>query len=239
MTSLKLKSIATMLIAVCVCQGQSPQTGPGSRAEAGPKPLLLEKSEGEHRIWRDPPPGGFTLKVSPVNNGSQHLVMGTEDLLPGDSIPVHKHLGQDEIVFVQSGTLHVRLGDQERDLHAGGMVFIPAYTWVSLQNNGTEPVSMVFTFSAPGFENHLRCVSLPANEKPTPMTPEEQKHCHHEGHVVHKELEKQSKELGPFTSSGPPLPFEFSFTTDALEVGFIFGNSSGTYLLSAGQIRTD
>jgi hypothetical protein len=23
----------------------------------------------------------------------------------------------------------------------------------------------------PGFENHLRCVSVPANEKPTPTTP--------------------------------------------------------------------
>ena len=132
------------------------------------------------------------LKVSPGNNGSQHLVMGTEDLLPGNAIPRHKHLGQDEIVFVQFGTLHVWLSHQERDLHAGGMAFIPAFTWVSLQNNSTEPVSLVFIFSAPGFENHLRCVSVSENEKPTPMTSEEQKQCDHEGHVIYKELEKQS-----------------------------------------------
>ncbi|MGA8309600.1 MAG: hypothetical protein WB755_06195, partial [Terriglobales bacterium] len=42
---------------------------------------------GERRIWREPPPGAFILKVSPKNNGSQHLVMGTEDITPGDEFP--------------------------------------------------------------------------------------------------------------------------------------------------------
>jgi quercetin dioxygenase-like cupin family protein len=193
---MKLTLVGTavpMLIAVCLSQAQSTQLGSTSTPGAGPKPLLLEKNEGEQRIWRDPPPGGFMLKVSPKNNGSQHLVLGTEDLTPGDSIPRHQHLGQDEIVFIQTGTLRVRLGDQERDLHAGGMAFIPAYTWISLKNVGTETVSMVFVFSAPGFENHLRCVSAPANEKPTPTTLEEQKRCDLEGHVVYPEAEDNPK----------------------------------------------
>ncbi len=82
--------------------------------------------------------------------------------------------------------------DEERDLHAGGIAFIPAFTWVSLKSNDTQPASIVFAFSAPGFENHLRCVSVPANEKPTPITPEEKKKCDHEGHVTYKKLEKQS-----------------------------------------------
>ncbi|MGC2193101.1 MAG: hypothetical protein WA628_00390 [Terriglobales bacterium] len=73
------------------------------------------------------------------------------------------------------------------------MAFIPAYTWVSLKNKYTQPASMVFVFSAPGFENHLRCVSVPENEKPTPVTPEEQKQCDHQRHVIYKELEEQSK----------------------------------------------
>jgi hypothetical protein len=48
-------------------------------------------------------------------------------------------------------------------------------------------------FSQPGFENHLRCVSVLANEKPTPTTPQEQKRCDHEGHVVYQELKDNSK----------------------------------------------
>src|SRR5712692_8814072 len=76
-------TFAAMLVAVCVLRSQSSQVGSASTPEGGPKPLMLEKNEGEQRIWRDPPPGGFVLKVSPKNNGSQHLVLGTEDFLPG------------------------------------------------------------------------------------------------------------------------------------------------------------
>jgi quercetin dioxygenase-like cupin family protein len=92
------------------------------------------KIEHDNCQMRGPEPasGGFILKVSPKNNGSQHLVMGAEEMSPGDEIPRHKHLGRDEIVFLQTGTLHARLGGQERDLHAGGMALIPAYTWPAL-----------------------------------------------------------------------------------------------------------
>jgi mannose-6-phosphate isomerase-like protein (cupin superfamily) len=138
--------------------------------QAGATPLLLEKNEGETRLWRPEPAEadnrGFILKVTPKANGSEHLVLGTEDMPPGAAIPTHKHLEQDEIVLIEKGTIHAHVGDQERDLHAGGMVFIPRRTWVSLTNTGTEPASITFLFSAPGFENHLRCESVPAGEKP-------------------------------------------------------------------------
>jgi quercetin dioxygenase-like cupin family protein len=181
---------AVILMASCIAQTQSTQASSPSTPKSAPKALLLEKNEGEQRIWRDPPPGGFMLKVSPENNGSQHLVLVTGDLEPGDKIPAHQHLGQDEIVLIQRGTAHVHVGGQERDLHAGGLVFIPAYTWVSLKNESNEQLSIVAIFSSPGFENHLRCVSVPANEKATPLSPDEKRRCDHEGHVVYKELEQ-------------------------------------------------
>jgi glyoxylate utilization-related uncharacterized protein len=96
-------------------------------------------------------------------------------------------------VYIEKGTVHVHLGDQERDLHAGGTVFIPAYTWVSVKNAGTETVSVVAVFSAPGFENYMRCDSVPPNEKVTPLSPEEQKTCGHQGHVIYKDLEEDPK----------------------------------------------
>src|SRR6202035_163316 len=79
------------------------------------------------------------------------------------------------------------------DLHAGGTVFIPAYTWVSVKNAGTETVSMVFVFSAPGFENYMRCDSVLPNEKVTPLSPEGLKGCGHEGHVINRDLEENPK----------------------------------------------
>jgi quercetin dioxygenase-like cupin family protein len=157
------------------------------------KPLLLEKDEGERRIWREPPPGDFILKVSPKNNGSQHLVMLTEDMHPGDEIPAHKHLSQDEILYIAKGTVHAHVGDQERELHAGGTVFIPANTWVSVKPLGSETVSLVGVFSAPGFEEYMRCDSVLPNEKVTPLSIQGQKACSHEGHVIYKDLEENHK----------------------------------------------
>jgi quercetin dioxygenase-like cupin family protein len=168
---------------------QSNQLTPAPSSESNVKPLLLEKNEGElrtRRIHTDagiPASSQFILKVSPKNNGSQHLVAGTEELAPGATLPKHRHLVQDEIVLIHSGTAHVWLGDQERDLHAGGLVFIPANTWVSAKNLGTEPISLTFIFSAPGFEDTMRCNSVAAGETPTQITPEQQKDCAHLGHA--------------------------------------------------------
>jgi len=185
-------TIAAMLVAVLVFQTRSAQSSsPNTSDTNAAKPLLLEKNEGETRLWRPEPgeigPGGFILKVSPKNNGSQHLVLMTEDMAPGGAIPTHKHLQQDEIVLIEKGTIHAHVGDQERDLHAGGMVFIPAFTWVSLKNTGSETASLVGIFSAPGFEDHLRCESVLTNEKPTPISRAEENECDHLGHVVYKD----------------------------------------------------
>jgi hypothetical protein len=57
----------------------------------------------------------------------------------------------------------------------------------------TETVSVVFVFSAPGFENYMRCDSVLSNEKPTPKSPEELKGCEHQGHVVYKDVEETPK----------------------------------------------
>jgi len=185
---LTLVGLVAILAAVGVCQG--PSTQATSAGQAGAKPLLLEKNEGEQRLWRpeagEVDLGGFILKVTPQSNGSQHLVLLTEDMPPGAAIPTHKHLEQDEIVLIEKGTVHVHVGNQERDLHAGGMVFIPQRTWVSLKNTGTETASIVAMFSAPGFEDHLRCESVPAGEKPTTISQAEENVCDHLGHAVYR-----------------------------------------------------
>lgn len=186
-------TIAVVLVAVCVLQTRSAQSSSAAMPQTVAKPLLLEKDEGERRIWREPPPGDFILKVSPKNNGSQHLVMGTEDMHPGDEFPMHKHLDQDEILYVVKGTVHAHVGDQERDVHAGGAVFIPALTWVNVKNTETNTASVVFVFSAPGFEDYMRCDSVLPNEKVTLLSPEQMKACEHKGHVIYKDIEENPK----------------------------------------------
>jgi quercetin dioxygenase-like cupin family protein len=136
-------TVAVLLIGSCSSFSQSNQSTETSSSESNAKPLLLEKGEGElrtRRVHTDasvPASSQFILKVSPKNNGSEHLVAATEVLPPGATLPKHRHLVQDEIVLIHSGTAHVWLGDRERDLHAEGLVFIPANTWVSAKNIGS------------------------------------------------------------------------------------------------------
>jgi len=189
-----LATIPLLIVAIRFPQTQSVQSRTATSSAAAAKPLLLEKNDGERRLWRPEPgetdPGGFILKITP-QTGSQHLMLLTEDMPPGAVIPTHKHLGQDEMVLIEKGTIHARVGDRERDLHGGGLVFIPAFTWVSLKNVGDTTASIVAIFSAPAFEDHLRCESVPPNEKPAPISRAEENACDRLGHVVYKDRSEE------------------------------------------------
>jgi quercetin dioxygenase-like cupin family protein len=179
----RMITLVVVALSSAICTAQS----------EGAKTLVFEKNEGEARVRRPRgslpiPTAEFILKVTPENSGSKHLVLGTEDIPPGGVIPRHKHLDQDEILLVQTGTAHVTLGDKEYDVHAGGTVFFPAQTWVSLTNVGTDSISLVFIFSAPGFEKNMRCGSVPAGQPAPPINTDELKACAHEGHVEYEAL---------------------------------------------------
>src|SRR6516165_361120 len=141
-------------------------------------PLILEKNEGERRVWRpiegaegwNGQPGPFILKVDRQNGGSSHLVFGTEDLPPRAKIDRHRHPGADEILLLQNGRARVSLGDRTREVHGGATVFIPANTWISVTNIGTDAVSCVFVFSALGFDDFMRAESVPEGQKVTPLS---------------------------------------------------------------------
>ncbi len=173
-------------LSVAICCAQSDGTA------------VLERNEGEKRVRRPrgslpTPTNEFILKVTQQNSGSKHLVLGTEDIPPGGVIPRHKHLEQDEILLIQTGTAHVTLNDKEYDVHAGGTVFFPAQTWVSLKNIGTDTISLVFIFSAPGFEENMRCSSVPAGQLAQPINTDELKDCAHKGHVEYEALTPKPK----------------------------------------------
>ena len=180
--------LVVVALSTVICAAQS----------EGAKTLVLEKNEGEARVRRPLgslpiPTAEFILKVTPQNSGSKHLVLGTEDIPPGGEIPRHKHLEQDEILLVQTGTAHVTLGAEEYDVHAGGTVFFPAQTWVSLKNIGNDSISLVFIFSAPGFEENMRCGSVPAGQSAPPINTDELRACAHEGHVEFEALTPAAK----------------------------------------------
>jgi quercetin dioxygenase-like cupin family protein len=149
---------------------------PALRAQsAKPSPLILQAGEGERRVWRpmeglEDQPGLFILKVDPHNGGSSHLVFGTEDIQPGGRIESHHHPHADEILYLQNGSARVGLGDVVRDVHGATTVFYPAGTEISVVNTGSEPIHLLFVFSAPGFEEFMRAESVRDGEKALPLS---------------------------------------------------------------------
>jgi quercetin dioxygenase-like cupin family protein len=184
--------VCTALLCFCAsaARTQISQATNGTKAV----PLILEKAEGERRVVRGwpghpDPEESFILKVDPKNGGSSHLVLLTASLAPGKEITAHRHPAADEILFIQTGTARVHLGDTVRDVHAGATVFIPANTWIAVSNVGSDVITVVSVFSAPGFEEFMRAGSVREGEKNVPMSPAEdeaiqKKHAHA---VIYKE----------------------------------------------------
>jgi quercetin dioxygenase-like cupin family protein len=171
---------ASSAVLLCICSSAFRAQTSLARSATKPVPLILEQAEGERRIVRGwpghPDPGeSFILKVDPKNGGSSHLVLLTASLAPGKEIAAHRHPDADEILFLQTGTARVHLGDTVREVHAGATVFIPANTWIALSNIGSDVIGLVSVFSAPGFEEFMRAGSVREGEKNVPLSPAEDK----------------------------------------------------------------
>lgn len=129
--------------------------------------------QGRKPIW---------IKVDPETLGSRAFTVGMEDMPPGDSIGVHKHLQEDEVVFVHRGQVQVTLGDSSYPAQAGGLVFIPRGTWIGLHVTGPDTATILFLFNTPGFEKCLRFLSSPVGTAFVPRPPADvaaaRKDCH-------------------------------------------------------------
>ena len=152
-----------LLLSVPACgrprtQGDTAEPPQGIPASFG-RPAVLGRGKGEFRVFQGRRP--LWIKVDPQTLGSRSFTAGMEDLPPGDSIGVHKHLQEDEIVFVHRGMLEVTLGDSIRQAEAGGLVFIPRGTWIGFRVQGPDTATIVFMFNTTGFEKCLRFLSAP------------------------------------------------------------------------------
>jgi quercetin dioxygenase-like cupin family protein len=182
---MKDKIVISCLLAL-IAYAQSP----------APKVLVLERNEGEKRV-RLPREGvankpvEFILKVTPESSGSRHLVLGTQTIPRGGTVPKHRHLDQD-VVVLQTGVARMTLGDKDYDIHAGGIVFAPANTWMSLENTGTEDIQLIFIYSAPGFERYMRCTSSPVGQAGSPLSLDQLRACAEAGRVEYQGLSSPS-----------------------------------------------
>jgi len=144
-------------------------------------PAVIEARGGERRLLRGTAP--LWIKVDPVTTGSTRMVMGSSDLPPGDAIGVHRHLREDEIIFITRGTARIQLGSQHYSAGPGDAVFIPQGTCIAVTNIGSDTLSNTFVFSSPGFEQVLRAVSTLPGEPSRVLSAAERAAAFHTGHA--------------------------------------------------------
>lgn len=133
---------------------EDPNHAPMAKA---PSPTVFQADEGDR--WLLLGQKSLIFKVDPVTTGSDSLVVGTEEMPPGNKIPIHKHLHEDEVIFVHKGTVRVSLNGRAYDAGTGATVFVPQGNWIGVENTSAEPAMILFFFNKPAFEKCLRAIS--------------------------------------------------------------------------------
>lgn len=114
------------------------------------KGIVVHEAEGTHILTRRKVP--LTVKLSKAKHGIDGISFCVEQMEPGNRMRIHKHLNNDELIFIHHGQGTLTLDDRAIEVKTGAVAFIPRGTWHGMDNTGAEKLHMVFQYSPAGFE---------------------------------------------------------------------------------------
>lgn len=124
--------------------------------------LVVNPNEGETIMLRE---GTSIVKIKIAkNHGFKSMSFLASSLPPGDIIPVHKHLNEDEIIFIHKGTGILTVGIKDYPISEDLVAMVPRGVWHGIRNIGEEHIQMRFAYSPAGFEGYFREVGTPAGQ---------------------------------------------------------------------------
>ena len=135
-----------------------------SIVEAGPLDAMVGDPD-DHR-----PDSRWGLKVDSGDalGRVETLAIITEEIAPGDRIPLHTH-DVDEAITILDGTADTRLGEETRRVGPGTVIFIPAGVAHGTANAGDQPLQIHAAFPATTIEiAMLERNSAPGTEADAP-----------------------------------------------------------------------
>jgi mannose-6-phosphate isomerase-like protein (cupin superfamily) len=163
------KFVLTGLTGFCTALfANLPRVGFAKSDYADDKGFVVREDEGIHLLTgrRKVP---ITVKISKAKHGVDGISLCVEDQSPGRKMRVHKHLNNDELIFIRKGEGTLTLGEQTIQVKTGDVAFIPRGTWHGLDNTGKENLVMIFQYSPAGFEEYFiengTLEGMPAKQK--------------------------------------------------------------------------
>ena len=117
------------------------------------KGIIVRENEGTKVLSRRKVP--ITVKISKAKHGVDNISFCVEDMIPGRTMRVHKHLNNDELIFIHKGEGTLILDEESIEVKTGTVIFVPRGTWHGLNNTGSENLLMVFQYSPAGFEEYF------------------------------------------------------------------------------------
>ena len=127
-------------LVACACGG------PNRTARAGMQGFILAPGEGDSVL-------SHLIKVDP-ERGSQRLGVGTQRIESGRAIALHIHDGEDELLYIVSGRGIGVVGNVEREVVTGSLIFVPQGAWHGLK--AIEPIDLMWVVSPPNFARAQR-----------------------------------------------------------------------------------
>jgi mannose-6-phosphate isomerase-like protein (cupin superfamily) len=118
------------------------------------KGFVVREDEGIHLITgrRHVP---ITIKISKAKHGIDGISFCLENQSPGQKMRIHKHMNNDELIFIHKGEGTLNLDEQSIQVKTGDVAFVPRGTWHGLDNTGKENLLMIFQYSPAGFEEYI------------------------------------------------------------------------------------
>lgn len=89
------------------------------------------------------------LLVKKGQFGSQNLVVTWVDCAPGGEQQMHVHEAEEQVYIVVRGRGLMKTGDEEQEVAAGTLIFVPSGTAHAIRNTGVDTLTFVSAASPP------------------------------------------------------------------------------------------
>ena len=107
-----------------------------------------------HTRWGDgePIPNTPFRRVIPADATDDRMVMLAVDMPVGENVAAHAHPHEEQAIIVVSGTVGATLADEEFELTAGSVLFIPRGVQHGHCNTGVDIARVLEIYTPGGFD---------------------------------------------------------------------------------------